>query len=234
MSIVKTPDTQIINTKILQLKPCLKPIILLPLLLSAATQAEDGFYLGSNVNSSTMSHTIERETGDRLIPSITTLTEETGYGFGVNAGYKFHVVENIYLAGELFYTDQDIETRNINNLLITELTLNNSYGFKAKLGFDINDKFSMYALLGQTTLDFDINNSYTFAPPLRDKTADVDELTIGIGAEYSINDHWAVTAEYSQLNDVSFDPIPEVAVPGQINDNELDFSSLTFGMKYSF
>jgi opacity protein-like surface antigen len=88
--------------------------------------------------------------------------------------------------------------------------------------------------LGQTTLDFDINNSYPFAPPLRDGDDSVDEITYGIGAEFSINDHWSVTAQYSQLNDVAFDPLPEVAVPGKINDNEVDFSALTFGVNYNF
>jgi len=201
---------------------------------SMPTQAKDGFYIGSHFSNSTFSHTIERNTGSDLTPSITTRTEETDYGFGLNIGYKFHVSDDIYLAGELFYTDQDIETRNINNLLITELSLNESYGFKAKLGFDINDKFSLYGTLGQTTLDFDIRNSYPFAPPVRTGNTDVDEITIGIGAEYFVTDNWSVTAEYSQLNDVSFDPLPEVAVPGKINGNEVDLSGLTFGTKFTF
>lgn len=201
---------------------------------SMTVQAKDGFYLNSNITNSTFSHTIERNTGTNETPSITTRTEETDFGLGLNVGYKFHVIDSVYLAGELFYTNQDIETRNINNLLITDLTLNNTYGIKGKLGFDINEKFSVYAMLGQTTLDFDINNSYPFAPPLTDDTVDVDELTIGVGAEFMVTDKWGVTVEYAQLNDVSFDPIPEVAVPGKINDNEVDLTSLTFGLTYRF
>lgn len=201
---------------------------------STAVQAKDGFYLNSNLSNSTFSHTIQRDTGTNETASITTRTEETDYGFGINAGYKFHVADSVFLAGEVFYTEQDIETKNTNNLLITELTLNNTYGVKGKLGFDINDRFSVYASIGQTTLDFDINNSYPFAPPLTDDTTDVDELTIGVGAEFMVSDHWGVTVEYAQLNDVSFDPIPEVAVPGKINDNEVDLTALTFGLTYRF
>lgn len=201
---------------------------------STIAQASDGFYINSNISNSTFSHTIERNTGTNETPSITTRTEETDFGLGLNVGYKFHVADSVYLAGELFYSNQDIETRNINNLLITDLSLNNTYGLKAKLGFDITDNFSIYGMLGQTTLDFDINNSYPFAPPLTDDSTDVDEITIGVGAEFLLNEQWGVTVEYSQLNDVSFDPIPEVAVPGKINDNELDLTALTFGLSYRF
>lgn len=209
---------------------------LLALSIAGASQAQakDGFSIGSLVSNGTFSHTIERDTGTNETPSITSRTEETDYGFGISAGYQFHVNENIFLGADVFYQEQDIETRNINNLLITELTLNNSYGIKAKLGVDVNDKLSIYGLLGQTTLDFDIRNSYPFAPPVRTGNTDVDEITIGIGAEYNINDHWSFVAEYNQLNDVSFDPLPEVAVPGKINDNEVDFSSLSFGLNYNF
>ena len=196
--------------------------------------ASDGFSLGVTTGNGTFSHTIERNTGSNTTPSITTRTEESDLGYGLTAGYQISVSEDVFFGIEAFYKEENIETRNINNLLITELSLENTYGFNLKAGINVNEKFSVYALLGQTTLDFDINNSYPFAPPLRDGDDSVDEITYGIGAEFSINDHWSVTAQYSQLNDVAFDPLPEVAVPGKINDNEVDFSALTFGVNYNF
>lgn len=200
----------------------------------SVAHAKDGFSVGVNSSNGSFSHTIERNTGTNLTPSITTRTEETDFGVGISAGYKFHIADRAYLDAAIFYQEQDIETRNINNLLITELTLNNTYGIKLKSGFDVTDNFSIYGLIGQTTLDFDINNSYTFAPPLRSASIDVDEVTIGAGVEFAYNDHWSIVGEYTQLNDVSFDPIPEVAVPGQINGNEVDYSALAFGINYRF
>jgi len=196
--------------------------------------AADGFSIGINSSNGTFSHTLERNTGSNETPSITTRSEETDVGYGLNLGYQFHLTDDFFLAGEIFYQDQDIRTRNINNLLITELTLNSSYGFKLKSGFDVNDKLAVYGFAGQTTLDFDIDNSYPFAPPLTNDSTDVDEFTIGVGLEYAVTDNWSITAEYNQLNDVSFDPIPEVAVAGKINDNEVDYSALSFGLNYSF
>ena len=207
--------------------------------LSSATafttaHANDGFSIGVNAGNGTFSHTIERNTGTNTTPSITTRTEESDIGYGITAGYQFSVSNDVFFGIEAFYKEESIDSRNINNLLITELSLDNSYGFNLKAGVNVNEKFSVYALLGQTTLDFDINNSYSFAPPTRRGDESIDEVTYGIGAQFAINDHWSVTAQYTQLNDVAFDPLPEVAVPGKINANEVDFSALTFGVNYNF
>lgn len=202
--------------------------------LSSTAQAKDGFSLGTQTSNATFSHTIERNTGSNTNPSITARTEESDIAFGLIGGYQFHLSDDFFLGIEAFYNEENVETRNINNLLITELELNNSYGFNLKAGVDVTDKFSVYGLLGQTTLDFDINNSYTFAPPTRSGNTDVDEITFGIGAEYDITDSWSFTARYIQLNDVNFDPLPEVAVPGKINDNQVDYSALSFGVNFNF
>ncbi|WP_189399672.1 outer membrane protein [Arenicella chitinivorans] len=206
----------------------------LSILFSNPTFADSGFYIGSHVSNFTVGHSLDRDTGTNTTPSILTLAEESDFGLGLNLGYKQQLNEKLYLAGELFYTDQDIQTNNVNNLLRTQLTVNESYGAKIKLGFDITDDFSMYGLIGSTTLDFDIRNSYPFAPPVRQASEDVSEFTFGLGAEYAVTGRFSVTAEYAQFNDAEFDPIPEVAVPGKINANELDFSGFTFGLNYRF
>lgn len=215
-------------------KPTLITLSLIASTVSLSVQAKDGFRIGSLASNATLTHTIERNTGSNTTPSLSSRVEESDFAYGLSVGYQFHIADNFFLGAEAFYQDQNIETRNLNNLLITELSLDNTYGVKFKGGVDITDKFSVYGLIGQTTLEFDMNNSYPFAPPTRAASRDVDELTIGFGAEYAVSDNWSVTAEFSQLNDVSFDPIPEVAIPGKINDNELDFSSISFGVNYNF
>lgn len=199
-----------------------------------AVQAKDGVYIGGSLLNSTLSHTIERNTGTNTSPSITTTSDETDIGFGLSLGYKKHLNDTFYLSGEIFYNEEDVTTRNLNNLLITEVTLNNSYGFKLKSGIDVTNKFSVYSVLGVTTLDVDLNNSYPFAPPKRNASRSESAFNFGFGAAYQVNDKWSVLAEYNQLKDVDFDPIPEVAVPGKINPNELDYSTFVIGVNYAF
>lgn len=203
-------------------------------LSAAALQAKEGIYIGGSFLNSTLSHTIERNTGTNLTPSITTTADETDIGFGLSLGYKKNLTDTFYLAGELFYNEEGATTRNINNLLITEVTLNNSYGFKLKSGINVTDKFSVYSVFGATSLDFDLDNSYPFAPPLRNASRSESAFNFGLGAAYQVNNHWSVLAEFNQVNNVDFDPIPEVAVPGKINPNELDYSTFVIGLNYSF
>lgn len=213
----------------------LKPALLISALgLSTISFANDGFYIGAHVQNSTLNHTIQRDTGEAANPSITSFAEESDGAIGLNAGYKFHVNENAFLAVEGFYTDENAETTNINNMLQTIIGLQSSYGINLKAGFDITDEFSVYGIVGMTILDFDIDNSYPFAPPMRSGSEEEADLSIGFGAEYRLNMHWAVKAEYTYMNDVAFTPLPEVAVPGKINPNELNYSNLKLGISYSF
>ena len=114
-------------------------------------QAKDGFYIGGSYLNSTLGHTIERNTGSDTDPSLTSTSNDTDLGFGLNLGYKTHLSGDFYFAGELFYNQENAETRNINNLLITDVTLNSSYGLKLKSGVDVTDKFSVYSVVGLTS-----------------------------------------------------------------------------------
>jgi len=202
--------------------------------LAGTATAKDGFYIGGQVLNSSFGHTIQRDTGSADNPSLTTFTEETDVGFGIHGGYKMHVTDDAFLAAELFYNSESAETRNINNMLQTELELNATYGINFKAGVDITERFSMYGIAGATVLDFDIDNSYPFAPPMRSGDATETGLSLGVGFEYQVNSDWSVRGEYVQVSDVDFDPLPEVAVPGKINPNDVDYDSLSLSVSYSF
>lgn len=196
--------------------------------------AADGFYVGGQLQSSSFGHTIQRDTSEATSPSITSFTEETDVGFGIHAGYKHHITDDAFFAAEVFYNSENAETTNINNMLQTQLELNSSYGVNFKAGVDVTDKFSVFGIAGATALDFDIHNSYPFAPPMRSGDTREVGLSVGAGFEYQLSPQWSVKGEYIQISDLDFDPLPEVAVPGKINPNDVDFDSLKFSISYSF
>jgi len=202
--------------------------------LTGTAVANDGFYIGGQVKSSSFGHTIQRDTGSATNPSLTTFTEESDVAFGIHGGYKMHITDDAFIAAELFYNNETAETRNINNMLQTELELNATYGVNFKAGVDITDRFALYGIAGATVLDFDIHNSYPFAPPMRTGDADEVGLSLGVGFEYQVDNNWSVKGEYVQVNDVDFTPLPEVAVPGKINPNDVDYDSLSISVSYSF
>ena len=202
--------------------------------LSTTVQAGDGLYLGGHIQSSTLSHSIERNTGLATSPSITSFAEETDAAIGLHLGYKHHVTNDVFVAAEVFYTDENVSTTNINNMLQTKINLQSSYGVNFKAGVDVTHKFSVYGIAGATALDFDIHNSYPFAPPMRSGNDSEVGLTLGVGFEYAVNDHWSVKGEYTRISDVDFTPLPEVAVPGKINPNDLSHDSMKLSLSYSF
>ena len=196
--------------------------------------AADGFYVGGKVQSSTFGHELQRNTGDVTNPSITTFAEESDIAGGVFLGYKTHLTDDAFVSAEVFYNAENAETTNINNMLQTQLELESTYGINLKAGVDVTDKFSVYGIAGATWLDFDIHNSYPFAPPMTSGDASEAGLSLGAGFEYQVSAEWSVKGEYVQISDVSFDPIPEVAIPGKINPNEVDYDSLSIAISYSF
>ncbi|MDO6514062.1 MULTISPECIES: outer membrane protein [unclassified Neptuniibacter] len=208
--------------------------VVLSSVMSAGAMAADGFYVGGQLQSSTFGHSIERNTGSATSPSITSFAEETDVAVGVHLGYKLHLTDDAFVVAEAFYNDENAETTNINNMLQTQLELNSSYGINFKAGVDVTSKFSVYGIAGATVLDFDIHNSYPFAPPMRSGDASEVGLSLGAGFEYQVDKQWSVKGEYIQINDLSFDPLPEVAVPGKLNPNEVDFDSLKLSVSYAF
>lgn len=217
----------------------LSKLPLLAILISGATFstlsfADDGFYVGGQLHNTTSTHSIERDTGTNTTPSITTTDEESEFSGGVKLGYKQHVNNDMFVVVEGFYNVEDAETTNINNLLRTKVDLKATYGINFKAGIDVTDKFSVHGIVGARALDFDIDNDYPFAPPTRSGSETEVGLAWGMGIGYDLVDNWSLTAEYVRMNDIDFDPLPEVAVPGKINDNELSYNSFSIGVNYTF
>lgn len=204
------------------------------LLLASAATAEDGLYYGFGFGQSTLAHEIHRDTGSPESPSITTRSEETDYSLSANVGYHLSLSDQWFVKLEGFYSLENAETKNKNNLLVTQVELNSTFGGSLKPGVHVTEDFAVYAILGVTALDFDIDNSYPFAPPMRSASETEAAFSYGLGGEAGIGEGWTVVAEYSVTKDVSFDPIPEVAVPGKINPNELDLASFSIGVKHRF
>jgi len=196
--------------------------------------ANDGLYAAGFLLNTTQDHTSERNTGTNTTPSITTSSEETDIGFGLALGYKTHINEKAFFVVEGFYNKEGAETRNLNNLLITQVELDSTYGINLKAGVDVTNEFSIYGFIGSTWIDIDLHNSYPFAPPMRQGSETESEFSFGFGVSYMLSEDLAVVGEYTQLNDLAFDPLPEVAVAGKVNPNQLDLSSWKVGLSYSF
>ncbi|WP_415904785.1 outer membrane protein [Neptuniibacter sp. QD48_55] len=210
--------------------------------LSSQVSAGEGFYVGGQIGSTILGHSIERNTGGAANPpvlsggsqpSITTFSEESDVSVGLHLGYKKMVTDDAFLAAELFYNNESSETTNLNGLLRADLELEASYGVNFKAGVEVTDKLSVYGIAGATWLDLDVRNSYVFASPVKYGSEDEVALSLGVGAEYSVNNNWSVKAEYTRVNDVDFDA-PKEVVLNQFNPNEAEYDNFNVSLSYYF
>jgi len=201
----------------------------------------NGFYLSGKIGASTLGHAIERNTGGFMglpVPDVGSVTsvENTDLTGGVAIGYQRNIFnDRLYLGLEGFFNFEDGSTRNINGVLVTDIDLNYTYGGRLIGGVNVTKSFSVYVHGGVTVLDYDVRNSYTFAPPVRTRSSTDTAFSYGLAADYKLTDDVSVFAEYTQIADVNFDGIPEVAGgTNRVNPNELDLRSVSLGLKYSF
>ena len=212
--------------------------------LSAQATAGEGFYVGGQIGSSTLGHSIERNTGGAANPpglnggsgtqpSISTLSEETDVSVGLHLGYKHKVTDDAFVAAEVFYNHESAETTNLNGLLRSDVELEATYGINFKAGVELTEKFSVYGIAGATWLDLDVRNSYVFASPVKYGSDDEVALSLGVGAEYAVSNNWSVKAEYIRVNDADFDAPKEVVLE-QFNPNEAEYDNFNVSLSYYF
>ncbi|MDA9207373.1 outer membrane beta-barrel protein [Octadecabacter sp.] len=200
--------------------------------------AADGLYVSGTLSAQTFGHEIERNTEAALgapDQSFVTRTEDTGAGLGFALGYEQSINSSFYWGAEVFYNASDASSTNINGVLVTDVDVDATYGVRGIFGTNVTDKVQLYAHAGVTQVDFDINNSYTFAPPVTTRSDEETAFSYGFGAAVAVTDNLSVFSEYTQISGVSFDGIPEVAGgTNRVNDNTLDLSSVAVGVKISF
>ena len=195
--------------------------------------AADGLYVSGSISALTFGHEIERNRGTAELSSLTR-TEETGGSLGVALGYEAAINSSLYWGAEAFYNYSDIDSKNINNGLVTEINVNGTYGVRGILGANVTEALQLYAHAGVTQVDFDVRNSYTFDVPVRTRSDDETAFSYGFGAAVKVSDRVSVFGEYTQVSEVDFDGIAEAPPPNSVNPNSLDLSSVALGVKFSF
>lgn len=210
-------------------------------LISLATPAlaADGLYISGGFNSTTQEQNQSRNTGSNQ-PNVgpaggasgTVVDKETGFGFVGGVGYKARVSEDFFISAEAFYSAEDVTTIAINNVKVTQVDLNATYGVDLRFGTDVTDKVAIYGLAGATAHDIDGRISYTFAPPVDEVSETVWGLTYGGGVELAFNDRLSTFGEFRLVNDLSFDtPVDRGAIQSQ---DELNYATIRTGLRFSF
>lgn len=201
--------------------------------------AQDGFYISGAVNSTTQESFSSRNTGSNQPntgaaggASGTVTDKETGIGFAVGLGYKKYLTDDYWASLEGFYSAENVDTTTLNSVKVNAVSLNNTYGADLRLGTDVTEKVAVYGLASITSYDFDSSLSYTFAPPTDFVSETQAAFTYGGGVELKFNDRISTFGEFRIANDLDYDTPRD---RGDIQtDEELDFTTIRTGLRFSF
>ena len=207
--------------------------------LAGTASAESGWYVHGGINSTTFEQSTTRNTGTNQPnvgpaggASASTSDQDTGASLYIAGGYEIKPFPDSFAAVEVYYADETAETQNINNVKITDVSLNSSYGIDLKLGHNVTDKFAVYGLIGVAQYDFDGAISYTFAPPIDDISSEEAGFVYGGGVEIDFNDNWSTIAEVRITNDLDLStPVDRGAIR---SSDDLNFTVIRSGLKYRF
>ncbi len=211
-------------------------------MLAAGSASANEFYVTGSIGQTSLEHEIQRDLGPNppALPvadiSGTSLTSDDGTSLQIAAGYEFDLAALPASIGiEGFYSYETAETRNINSVLVTDVDLDSRYGARLLFNYDVNDKFGIYTHGGVTVIDYDVTNSYTFAPPVTERSDSETAFAYGVGARYNLTDNVSLVLDYTRLSEAQFDGIPEVAGnTGRVNPNRLGLDRLSTGLRFSF
>lgn len=209
--------------------------------VASAASAQEVYVYGS-LGATEKTHTIERNIGPNppTLPvpdagGVSTVSE-TGLSYLVGAGARMNIGDGPAFVGlEGYYSVENGKSRNINGILVTDLDLKARYGARLLAGVDVTEKFSVYGHGGIVFLDYDLTNSYTFAPPVRERSNDDSGFSYGVGASYRLTDSISAFVDLSKVAEIKFGGIPEVAGgTGRVNRNTLSTDTLSTGLRLSF
>ena len=207
--------------------------------VSSPAFAGDELYITGAINSTTQENNQSRDTGSNQ-PNVgpaggasgTVVDKETGIGFLLGLGYKKQLTSDFFASVEGFYSLEDVQTTTINNVKVTEVDLESTFGADLRLGTDVTDKVAIYGLIGATAHEIDGRVSYTFAPPVDLINETVWGLTYGGGVEIALSDHITTFGEFRIANDLSFDtPVDRGGIQ---SSDHLNYTTIRTGLRVSF
>lgn len=148
------------------------------------------------------------------------LSDSDSVSLGVNYGYAFNF-SKIFLVPELFYDYSNVEAKDISNYPIN---LNQRYGAKLNLGYDITEKFAIFGNVGIAVNDFEYDFSSVSGYGV--ESDKVTSALFGLGLKYNVANNVSLKVSYEVS---SLDP----RTPSS-NDIDYDFSVIRVGAAYNF
>lgn len=204
------------------------PSLILTIISSVSFAKSEGTYVGLDVLHSSADMTF---TDNSSGPPIIFNVSESSIGYGFNAGHAFSLnnvvksINGLYVAPNAYFNFNQAElTISVPGVAQTT-EVEYSYGLNLDLGYDIDEKFSVYASAGY--IEFRVDNG---APTDGSSAATSDSsqsLLYGVGVKYSLDDRLSLRLAYETFSQ-------DIVDGSQSFTREVDVDIIKLGATYSF
>ena len=175
----------------------------LSLIISAsAASAKNGAYVGIDFLEARTKHIYKpMDSSAYFTKDFASNTRDKSNGFGINAGYKFNIASSkAFVAPEIFYEYINNKAEDFfagfdpGTSGLDTLTIKDRFGAKVNLGYEVNEKFSLFVNAGVTKVKYGVH--------FKNKSAVTYETAMiyGLGASYNITNNVALKLSYDKQN----------------------------------
>ncbi|MBP7710290.1 MAG: outer membrane beta-barrel protein [Rickettsiales bacterium] len=145
---------------------------------------------------------------------------------GFNYQHAFNL-NNFFVSPEVFVEALELQNNATASSSGDKLEINSRYGFKANVGYDVNEKFSPYVTLGRGVVEYSSQKTDTTTGDEVKKMSAQSGTIYGLGANFHINESLTANLEYNKQN---------VGLNQALDEGKYktDITSLRFGVAYHF
>jgi outer membrane autotransporter protein len=154
----------------------MKKLLIVSIIATIATSsanANDRAYVGLDLSSSHVKNKVSDGEG-------TTKISNNIAGFGLNAGYKINFNKGLFVAPEVFFDYLNNKSSPDDNS--ASYKIDSRYGAKLNLGYNFNEKFSVFANYGLANVRYKLSSS-----DLSENGSKIAAI-YGLGFAYNINE----------------------------------------------
>lgn len=190
--------------------------IVATLATSSALAKTEGRSASVNILNTNAKFRFDRFINGSHIQSFTD-TSHNGIGFDYKYAYNF---DGVFVRPGVFFDRTNIEYRS-SSTLIPAIKIDNRYGLKTDIGYDLEEKLSVYLVGGISFLDYSIANGSG-----KNSSRAKSDFFYGAGITYDYSKKVSFGLEYNFQN-LNLKPVSSVTVP-------VDLRVLRIGMSYKF
>ena len=185
---------------------------------SSALAKTSGNYFGIDLNRSSSNHQYSR---DNINSSNYKEFSDSSIGFGLNYKYAFNF-DKIFIAPGIFFDQIKTKAQDRDS---DSVSINNRYGAKLDIGYDITDEVAIYFTSGLSSTSYRVD----WKSINQSKSSSNLSYFLGMGAAYNVTKNLTLNLEYNfqQLNLET----PDI---GGINNVKTNLGMAKIGIAYHF